>query len=347
MLRRQEEAAAALGFLPMVASEIEFYLFQDTYEEAYAKGYKGLTPHSPWLEDYHILQTTKDEYIIGAIRRGLEAAGVPCEFSKGEAGRGQHEMNLDYTTAVEMADRNSVYKTAAKEIAPLNGRVIASWPSTTSRTPVRRATCTPACGRSTAKRALMDDHHAEHGMSDIFRQYLAGLIATAQEFSLLWAPTVNSYKRFQPGSWAPTGIGWGIDNRTLGFRKVGHGERHPGRVPNPRERRQQLLRLRRPDRRRALRDPPQARPPAPFDGNGYDEHDLPRIPWNLPDAIDLWEASTACQGVLRRGGPLPPADDAPARSGWPSTAASPTGSWPATSNAPDRCSLGSRPWPGR
>ncbi|MEP7115053.1 MAG: glutamine synthetase, partial [Ilumatobacteraceae bacterium] len=124
VLRRQEEAAEALGFLPMVASEIEFYLFHDTYDEAYAKGYRDLKPHSPWLEDYHILQTTKDEYILGAIRRGLEAAGVPVEFSKGEAGRGQHEMNLDYTTAVEMADRNSVYKTAAKEIAHLNGRSV-------------------------------------------------------------------------------------------------------------------------------------------------------------------------------------------------------------------------------
>jgi glutamine synthetase len=146
----------------MLASEIEFYLFRDSYEEAYAKGYKGLTPHSAFLEDYHVLQTTKDEYLIGQIRRGLEAAGVPCEFSKGEAGRGQHEINLDYTTALEMADRNVVYKTAAKEIAALNGRAISfmakydfedtgsschihsslwdaaagvrSWPTTTART---------------------------------------------------------------------------------------------------------------------------------------------------------------------------------------------------------------------
>ncbi|MFZ4811990.1 MAG: glutamine synthetase, partial [Ilumatobacteraceae bacterium] len=124
ILQRQVEAAAELGFLPMVASEIEFYLFKDTYDEAHAKGYRGLQPHSPWVEDYHILQTTKDEYILGQIRRGLEAAGVPVEFSKGEAGRGQHEINLDYTTAVEMADRNSVYKTGAKEIAHLNGRSV-------------------------------------------------------------------------------------------------------------------------------------------------------------------------------------------------------------------------------
>ena len=114
VLRRQVEAAAAMGYLPMMASEIEFYLFRDTYDEAHDKGYRDLRPHSPWVEDYHVLQTTKDEYVLGAIRRGLEAAGVPVEFSKGEAGRGQHEINLDYTTAVEMADRNSLYKLAAK-----------------------------------------------------------------------------------------------------------------------------------------------------------------------------------------------------------------------------------------
>ena len=102
VLQRQVEAAERMGFLPMVASEIEFFLFRDTYDEAHDKGYRDLKPHSPWLEDYHILQTTKDEYVIGALRRGLEAAGVPVEFSKGEAGRGQHEINLDYTTAVEI-----------------------------------------------------------------------------------------------------------------------------------------------------------------------------------------------------------------------------------------------------
>ena len=122
ILRDQVNKASDAGYVALVASEIEFYLFRDTYEQAFAKGYKGLEPHSPWLEDYHVLQTTKDEYIIGQIRRGLEAAGVPVEFSKGEAGRGQHEINLDYTTAVEMADRNAVYKNSAKEIAALNGR---------------------------------------------------------------------------------------------------------------------------------------------------------------------------------------------------------------------------------
>ena len=152
VLRRQVEAAAALGFLPMVASEIEFYLFHDTYDEAHAKGYRDLRPHSPWLEDYHILQTTKDEYVLGAIRRGLEAAGVPVEFSKGEAGRGQHEINLDYTDGGrDGRPQQRLQDGGEGDRPPATVARSASWPSTTSTTPARRATSTPACGRSTAR----------------------------------------------------------------------------------------------------------------------------------------------------------------------------------------------------
>jgi glutamine synthetase len=292
MLRQQVDAAAAMGFLPMVASEIEFYLFHDTYDEAHDKGYRGLRPHSPWLEDYHILQTTKDEYILGQLRRALEEAGVPVEFSKGEAGKGQHEINLDYTTAVEMADRNSVYKTAAKEIAHLNGR------SVTFMAKYDFADTGSSCHIHSSlwsldgQQALFDDHHGPHGMSKVFQHYLAGLIATAREFSLLWAPTINSYKRFQLGSWAPTGIGWGVDNRTLGFRKVGHGKgtrvecRIPGADANSYfafagQIAGGLYGIR---HELPLGDP--------YVGNGYEATDIDRIPWNLPDAIALWEGST-------------------------------------------------------
>lgn len=292
ILRQQVDAAAAMGFLPMVASEIEFYLFHDTYDEAHDKGYRGLRPHSPWLEDYHILQTTKDEYILGQLRRALEEAGVPVEFSKGEAGKGQHEINLDYTTAVEMADRNSVYKTAAKEIAHFNGR------SVTFMAKYDFADTGSSCHIHSSlwsldgQQALFDDHHGPHGMSKVFQHYLAGLIATAREFSLLWAPTINSYKRFQLGSWAPTGIGWGVDNRTLGFRKVGHGKgtrvecRIPGADANSYfafagQLAGGLYGIR---NELPLGDP--------YVGNGYEATDIDRIPWNLPDAIALWEGST-------------------------------------------------------
>lgn len=292
ILRRQVEAAAAMGFLPMVASEIEFYLYKDSYDEAHEKGYRNLRPHSPWVEDYHILQTTKDEYVLGAIRRGLEAAGVPVEFSKGEAGKGQHEINLDYTTAVEMADRNSVYKTAAKEIAHSFGRSVTFMAKPDFGDTGSSCHIHSSLWSLDGAQAIFDDHHGPHGMSETFQHYLAGLIATAREFSLLWAPTVNSYKRFQLGSWAPTGIGWGVDNRTLGFRKVGHGKgtrvecRIPGADANSYfafagQIAGGLYGIR---HRLPLAEP--------FVGNGYEAPDIDRIPWNLPDAIALWEGSS-------------------------------------------------------
>ena len=296
ILQRQVDEAAAMGLLPMVASEIEFYLFHDTYDEAHDKGYRGLRPHSPWLEDYHSLQTTKDEYILGQIRRGLEAAGVPVEFSKGEAGKGQHEINLDYTTAVEMADRNSVYKTAAKEIAHLNGRSVTFMAkydfSDTGSSCHIHSSMWSLDGTQALFDGHADGHHGQHGMSEMFQHYLAGLIATAREFSLLWAPTINSYKRFQLGSWAPTGIGWGVDNRTLGFRKVGHGKgtrvecRIPGADANSYfafagQIAGGLYGIR---HKLPLGEP--------YVGNGYEAADIDRIPWNLPDAIALWEQSS-------------------------------------------------------
>ena len=291
ILRRQVEAAAALGYTPMVASEIEFYLFHDTYDQAYEKGYRDLRPHSPWLEDYHILQTTKDEYILGQLRRHLEAAGVPVEFSKGEAGRGQHETNLDYTTAVEMADRNSVYKTAAKEIAHLSGRSVSfmakyDFADTGSSCHIHSSLW--GDGGTTA---AFEDHHGPHGMSKVFQHYLAGLIATAREFSLLWAPTINSYKRFQLGSWAPTGIGWGIDNRTLGFRKVGHGKstRVECRIPGADANSYFAFAGTIAGGLYGIRH--ELPLEEPYVGNGYEAADLGRIPWNLPDAIELWEGS--------------------------------------------------------
>ncbi|MBI4884180.1 MAG: glutamine synthetase [Actinobacteria bacterium] len=292
ILQAQVDAAAKIGFLPMVASEIEFYLFRDTYDEAHDKGYRDLKPHSPWLEDYHILQTTKDEYILGAIRRGLEAAGVPVEFSKGEAGRGQHEINLDYTTAVEMADRNSIYKLAAKEIAHFNGRSVSFMAKYDFNDTGSSCHVHSSLWSMDGKTAVFDDHHGAHGMSETFQHYLAGQIATAREFSLLWAPTINSYKRFQLGSWAPTGVGWGLDNRTLGFRKVGHGKgtRVECRIPGSDANSYFAFAGTLAGGLYGIKNKLELG--APFDGNGYEAPEIPRIPWNIVDAIGLWENST-------------------------------------------------------
>jgi glutamine synthetase len=230
--------------------------------------------------------------VLGAIRRGLEAAGIPVEFSKGEAGRGQHEINLDYTTAVEMADRNSVYKLAAKEIAHFHGRSVSfmakyDFNDTGSSCHIHSSLWT-----LDGKTAVFDDHHGPHGMSETFQHYLAGQIATAREFSLLWAPTINSYKRFQLGSWAPTGVGWGIDNRTLGFRKVGHGKgtRVECRIPGSDANSYFAFAGTLAGGLYGIRNKMEL--PAPFVGNGYDAPDIPRIPWNIVDAISLWENST-------------------------------------------------------
>ena len=296
ILRAQVDAAARLGYRPMIGSEIEFFLFDTSYPEAHASGYRDLSPSGNWVQDYHVVQTTRDEPVIGAIRRGLEAAGVPVEFTKGEAGRGQHEINLDYTDALAMADRNVLYKTAAKEIAAQHGK------SATFMAKYDFAETGSSCHvhsslwSSDGSRALFHDE-STHGPSDLFRHYLAGLLATAREFSLLWAPTINSYQRFQPGSWAPTGVAWGVDNRTLGFRQVGHGAalRIENRVPGA-------------DANSYLafagvlggglygirHELPLA---DAFVGNGY-EAELPRIPSSIVEAIELWRGSAVAREVF-------------------------------------------------
>lgn len=301
ILQHQVQRAAAAGFVPMLGSEIEFFVFRDTYEEAFAKGYRDLRNHSPWVQDYHVLQTTMDEYLIGEIRRGLEAAGVPVEFSKGEAGRGQHEINLDYTTAVEMADRNHLYKNAAKEIAALHGRSITfmakyAFDDTGSSCHIHSSLW--AQGSDGTYRSVMHDASQPLGMSDTFRWWLGGLIATAREFSLLWAPTINSYKRFQPGSWAPTGISWGDDNRTLGFRKVGHGSstRVECRIPGADANSYHAFAGTIAGGLHGIEN--RIEPPPAYVGNGYTASDIERVPWNLSDAIDLWEASSVARAAF-------------------------------------------------
>ncbi len=297
VLQHQVARAEALGFTPMMASEIEFYLFQDSYEEAWRKGFRNLVPHAPFYEDYHILQTTKDEYVIGDIRRHLEAAGVPVEFSKGEAGRGQHEINLDYAPAVEMADRNLIYKNAAKEIAHQHGRAITfmakwDWDDTGSSCHIHSSLW------DRGDQPVFDDHHAEHGMSDTFRWYLGGLLATAREMSLLLAPTVNSYKRFQPGSWAPTAVGWGVDNRTLGFRKVGHGEgtRVECRIPGSDANSYLAFAATIAGGLHGISH--QIDPGPAYTGNGYEADELPRVPGSIVEAIDLWRHSTVARDAF-------------------------------------------------
>ena len=288
ILQRQVEAAAELGYSSMIGSEVEFFVFREPYDVANAKAYRDLTPNSPWVEDYNILQTTKEEDLLGRIRRGLRGAGFPVEFSKGEAGRGQHELNLTFQPALEMADINLVFKNAVKELAAQIGRSV---------TFMAKPHFDDGGNSGHIHSSLWTDTHSvmagdgDHEMSDEFRRYLGGLLATAREFSLLFAPNVNSYKRFQPGSWAPTGVGWDTDNRTLGFRVVGHrqGMRVESRIPGADANSYHAFAATIAGGLHGIRE--KIEPPAPYHGNGYTAADLPRIPSTYIEAIDLWRAS--------------------------------------------------------
>jgi glutamine synthetase len=231
VLRAQVERASALGFDVMVGSELEFYLLKETYEEAHAKHYRGLTPSVPYILDYHILASTYSEPLLRQIRNGMFDAGMRVETSKGEAWPGQHEVNFRYGDALRTADDHSVYKNGSKEIAFLNGCSI-----TFMAKPDHEWIGSSCHIHSSLWRG---GESAFTGESEVFRRYLAGQIACAREFALFFAPNVNSYKRFAVGSWAPTTLAWGRDNRTCAFRVVGHGSglrvetRIPGGDINP------------------------------------------------------------------------------------------------------------------
>jgi glutamine synthetase len=291
ILKDQVAKATEAGYVAMIGSEIEFYLFKETFDELGARNYQDLTTNGAFYEDYHILQTTKEEDVVGSIRRHLTAAGLPVEFTKGEAGRGQHELNLTYQRAVEMADANAIFKNATKEIAHQHGKSATfmakfDFAETGSSGHIHSSLWTPDGATS-----LMAGDGAHH-MSDTFRWYLGGLIATAREFALMFAPTINSYKRFQLGSWAPTAVAWGTDNRTLGFRLVGHGRsmRVESRIPGSDMNSYHAFAATIAGGLYGIAN--RIEPPAPYDGNGYTAEDLTRIPASLPEALELWRASS-------------------------------------------------------
>jgi glutamine synthetase len=289
VLLRQVERAAELGFTAMFGSELEFYLLKETYEEAYAKHYRDLTPSVPYILDYHVLATTYDEGFIRQIRNGMQGAGIRVETSKGEAWPGQQEINFRYADAVTMADNHTVYKNGAKEIAFANGCSI-TFMAKPDHTWI---------GNSCHVHSSLwrDGENAFAGESDVFRQYLAGQIAYLKELALFVAPTINSYKRFAAGSWAPTTLAWGHDNRTCGFRIVGHGQglraetRIPGGDVNPYLGFAALLAagLHGIEHELDL--------PAALEGNAY-ESDAQRFPHSLREAIAALEEGTMARAAL-------------------------------------------------
>jgi glutamine synthetase len=289
VLTAQVERAAALGFTPMFGSELEFYLLRETYAEAHGKHYRDLTPSVPYVLDYHILATTYDEPFIRQIRNGMHDAGIRVETSKGEAWPGQHEINFRYADAVTMADNHVVYKNGAKEIAHLNGC------SVTFMAKPDHTWIGNSCHIHSS--LWRDGDNAFAGESDVFKQYLAGQIAVLKELAIFVAPTINSYKRFAAGSWAPTTLAWGHDNRTCGFRIVGHGAtlrtetRIPGGDVNPYLAFAALLAAGLHGIEQGLELPPR------LEGNAY-ESDAERFPHSLREAIAALENGTVARGAL-------------------------------------------------
>jgi glutamine synthetase len=224
ILKKQIARLEAMGLSAMMASELEFYLFEESFEQAHAQGYRDMNLISPYNEDYHLFQTTKEENVMRAVRNGLYGAGIPVECSKGEAWAGQEEINVKYADALTAADNHVITKNAVKEIAWAQGRAatfMAKWDyeAAGSSSHVHQSLWS-----KDGRQARFHDPEGKYGMSDLMRQYLAGLLAHASEFTFFLAPNINSYKRFQAGTFAPTKAIWSLDNRTAGYRICGSGK---------------------------------------------------------------------------------------------------------------------------
>jgi glutamine synthetase len=231
ILRRQLDRLAAHGLIPFCATELEFIVFDDGYRDAWQKGYRGLTPASDYNIDYSLLASTRMEPLLRDIRLAMDGAGMYCEGVKGECNLGQQEIGFRYATALATCDNHSIYKSGAKEIADAHGKSItfmAKYNEREGNSCHIHISLQRPDGESAFYQA-----DAEHGMSTLFRQFMAGQLAVMRELTLFSAPNINSYKRYVPGSFAPTALGWGLDNRTCALRVVGHGPgiRVENRVP--------------------------------------------------------------------------------------------------------------------
>ena len=298
ILKRQLARARDAGFTVKMGSELEFYLFDESYEDAASKRFADLKTAGGYIEDYHIFQTTKEEDLIRAVRNGMDGAGVPVEFSKGEWGPGQEEINLRYAEALEMADRHSIYKNGLKEMAWQRGKCVtfmAKW-----REDLAGNSCHvhSSLWRTADDTPVFADSDAEDGWSQTFQGYLAGQVELARDMTLFLAPYINSYKRFQSGSFAPTKAVWSRDNRTAGFRVVGEGSglrvenRMPGADVNPYLAFAATIAA-------GLHGLNERLEPADeFAGNIYDNDAAAEVPLNLRDAIVALERSAPMRSAL-------------------------------------------------
>ena len=234
VLTHQVEKAAEMGFVALAGTELEFMVFDDTFEHAWDNAYRGLTPSTRYNVDYSVLGTTKVEPLLRAIRNGMFGAGFVVESAKGECNLGQQEIAFLYDEVLRTADQHSVYKNGSKEIAALQGKSITYMAKFDER---EGNSCHIHMSLRGTDGGIVFDEGS--GMTPLFASFVAGIQASMCELTLLYAPNVNSYKRFQAGSFAPTSTAWGYDNRTCSLRVVGHGagmrleNRLPGGDVNP------------------------------------------------------------------------------------------------------------------
>jgi len=294
VLRRQLDRLAERDLDAFVGTELEFMVFEDSYERAWESGYRDLTPANRYNVDYSLLGTGRIEPLLRAIRTGMADAGMYVESAKGECNPGQHEIAFRYTDALSTCDNHVLYKTGAKEIAAQHGKSLTFMAKYNEREgnschvhiSLRGAGGTPVFAG--------DD---EHGMSPLMASFVAGQLACLRELTYLFAPNINSYKRFAPGSFAPTAVAWGVDNRTCALRVVGHGDslrvenRVPGGDVNPYLAVAGLIAA-------GLHgmDAGLTLPPA-FTGNAYDSGE-PTVPSTLGAAAELFGASEVARAAF-------------------------------------------------
>ncbi len=223
ILKRQVRRLEAMGMKPFMATELEFFLFDQSYDDARASGYRDLQLASGYNEDYHIFQTTKEEDVMRAIRNGLQGAGIPVENSKGEASAGQGEINVRYADALTMADRHVIIKNGCKEIAWSRGKAITFLAKWNYNAAGSSSHIHQSLWSLDGKKPLFFDEAGKYGMSATMKHYVAGLLTHASEITYFLAPYINSYKRFMAGTFAPTKAIWSKDNRTAGYRLCGDG----------------------------------------------------------------------------------------------------------------------------
>jgi glutamine synthetase len=300
ILRRQLARAAERGFTAFGASELELYVFKDSYERIAEKGFINAEPIGRVIEDYHILQGTKEEHVVGAIRSHLERSGVPVESSKGEWGPGQQEIGLRYAELLEMADRHHIYKHAAKEIAWKLGHAVTFMAKWDERYAGSSCHIHISLWGDEGKTPLFpgDESLGPIQCSPVFRHFLGGWMAHIRELFAFYAPYPASYKRYVAGSFAPTGIAWSYDNRTAGFRIVGHGPslriecRMAGADANAYLAFAATL--------AAGLDGIEngTEPPERFEGDVYAARELPHVPHSLNDSIAALDGSAWARKVL-------------------------------------------------